>query len=76
MAQFRKPFKELFLKEINSYKVIRRSVRIGETLYTIDRLSIDNQLFDSLYEKDLGGEYINDIYCVTCFFEGENIVAI
>lgn len=74
MQEFRKTCKELFLRENNYYQVIDKPVRINQTLFTKQKLSFDNSLLDLLYEKELGGEIINDIYYVTCYFENSVIV--
>lgn len=76
MTQFKKSFDELFIKENNSYRVLNKSVRIGDTLFTSEKISVDNSYLDFLSEKDLGGEYINEIYCVTCYFNENEIVSI
>jgi hypothetical protein len=61
-AKFKKPFKDLFAKQNNSYRALNESVRLRETLYTNDRLTMYNDLFDMLYDKEVGGEYINNVY--------------
>lgn len=76
MEKFRKPLNELFEKTKDSYKVIGDSVKINETLFTTDRLSIQNDLLDKLFDKEVGGEIHNDVFLITCYFEGEELINI
>lgn len=74
IEKFKKPLKDLFSKENNYYRILDKPVHIGETLFTKDKISMFNSLLDMLYEKEVGGEFLNDIYYITCYFEENNII--
>jgi hypothetical protein len=76
MSKFRKPFNELFTRTGDFYKAIEHPVKIGDTIFDVDRLSGFNTLLEELDGKNVAGDFDGLVYRITSYFEKDVLIEI